>query len=181
MYLQQLSTDHTNAYRLLNLLEKEMSVFDKGDHPNFGLMQDIIDYMGEYTEKIHHPLEDLAYKKLIEKKPSFKKDVDELLNEHQELEQLTKQFCLTLEEIVLESVMPRDAVSRQGHDYIDKNRNHLQKEEQKILPEIAESLKDEDWKEIEPSIVKQDDPLFGKNIKDKYQALYKQIITDTTV
>ena len=173
--LDQLINDHRNTSKLLILLGREMDIFDKGDHCNFDLMQSIVDYMAEYTQTIHHPLENLAYKTLVERNNTYQDIANELQQEHKTLDNLTKEFCLVLEEIVLESVMPRDNVSSLGHKFIDKNRTHLEKEERIIFPAMLEVLSDKDWEIITHSIENKTDPLFGNKTKEKYNELYQQI------
>ena len=175
MFIDQLHQDHVNTRRLLVLLQKQMDAFDKGDETDFGLMQSIVDYISEYTDSVHHPKEDLIYAALENRDPSCKTLVDELHKEHKQLSSLTKELTLVLEEIVLDSVISRESVSRQGHDFITKNREHLEKEEKTIFPLVLKTLTNEDWKSIEPSLMQQDDPLFGKSIQDKYKTLYSQI------
>ena len=174
--LDQLINDHKNTSKLLKLLGREMLIFDKGDHCNFDLMQSIIDYMAEYTQTIHHPIENLAYKTLIERNDTYQDVANELQLEHQSLEKLTKEFCIVLEEIVLESILPRDDVSNLGHKFIDDNLTHLAKEEKVIFPALIKILTDKDWELITHSIENQADPLFGDKTKEKYNELYQQII-----
>ena len=175
MFIDQLHQDHVNTSKLLVLLQKQMDAFDKGDETDFSLMQSIVDYMSEYTDSVHHPKEDLIYAALETRDPGCKHLVDELHQEHKQLSSLTKELTLVLEEIVLDSVISRESVSRQGHDFIKQNRKHLEKEEKTIFPLVLKTLTNEDWKSIEPSLTKQDDPLFGQSIQDKYKALYSQI------
>jgi len=175
MFIDQLHQDHVNTSKLLVSLQKQMEAFDKGEATDFGLMQNIIDYISEYTDKVHHPKEDLIYTALENRDPGCKDLVDELHKEHKQLSSLTNDFTLTLEEIVLDSVISRESVSKQGHDFILQNRKHLEKEEKTIFPLVIKTLTNEDWDSIEPSLQAQDDPLFGQSIQEKYKTLYSQI------
>ena len=96
MFIDQLHQDHVNTSKLLVLLQKQMDAFDKGDETDFSLMQNIVDYMSEYTDSVHHPKEDLIYAALENRDPSCKNLVDELHNEHKQLSSLTKALTLIL-------------------------------------------------------------------------------------
>ena len=52
--------DHVNFGRLLNLLEKQLALFDTGASPDYDLMLDILYYMTHYADVVHHPKGDLS-------------------------------------------------------------------------------------------------------------------------
>jgi len=174
-FIDLLIKDHVNTCKLLALLKEQMDSFDFGGSTDFSLMQNIVDYMAEYTDTIHHAKEDLVYAALLEINSDYQDLIDDIQKEHKTLGALTKEFTLTLEEIVLESVMPRDTVSKLGHDFITQNSEHIEKEENTIFPIINETLTNQDWEKIEVSLVDKNDPLFGASVNEKYKVLYKLI------
>ena len=43
------------------LLRRELDAFHSGERPNYELMLDIISYLREYSDEMHHPREDVAF------------------------------------------------------------------------------------------------------------------------
>ena len=60
--------------------------------------------------------------------------------------------------------------------YITKQVDHMNHEEANVYPEIESALSDQEWLEINTELKNIDDPLFGRNIKKAYQALYQQVV-----
>ena len=56
--LQRLREDHSNLGWLLGLLDRQISLMERGDRPDFDIIQGVIDYCDTYLEMCHHPLED---------------------------------------------------------------------------------------------------------------------------
>ena len=52
--------EHGYFRRLLALLHKQIDVFRPGEHPNYELMLDIVSYLRDFTDQVHHPREDAA-------------------------------------------------------------------------------------------------------------------------
>ena len=46
------------------LLERELTVFDRGDRPNYEIVLAVIDYFKDYPDSCHHPKEDMIFEKL---------------------------------------------------------------------------------------------------------------------
>jgi hemerythrin-like domain-containing protein len=43
--LETLRSDHANMSRLLNILEKQVSVFREGEAPDYDIVQSVVDYL----------------------------------------------------------------------------------------------------------------------------------------
>ena len=56
--------EHAYFKRLLELLHLEADRFPRGEKPNYELMLDIISYLRDYGDALHHPREDVAYERL---------------------------------------------------------------------------------------------------------------------
>ena len=63
--------EHVYFNQLLSLLRKQVDVFHRGEQPNYELMQDIITYLREYSDRFHHPREDVAFARLAEHCPEL--------------------------------------------------------------------------------------------------------------
>ena len=47
--------EHAYFNQLLNLLHKQVDVFQTGKRPNYELMLDIMSYLKDYSDQFHHP------------------------------------------------------------------------------------------------------------------------------
>ena len=53
-------SDHEYFRRLLATLQKEVDRFHAGERPNYELMLEVIAYLREFCDRVHHPAEDWA-------------------------------------------------------------------------------------------------------------------------
>lgn len=174
--IQQLREDHVNVSKLLDVLDGQMRIFHEGGTPDYVLMQDAMHYMIHYPDLIHHPKEDLVFKKLTEHDPSAQPVVNNLIKEHKVLAEKGTQFFESLKVVESESMMSRESLQSQGQDYVAFLRSHIQKEEDQVFPLAAKALRDEDWEEIDVAMEKKEDPVFGKLVAEEYRALYDFLV-----
>ena len=167
--------EHTNFATLLDLLEGELDLFHKGGSPDYELMLDIMFYMTHYPDVLHHPKEDLAFARIMEREVNARPVVDELTEQHAHLKEFGSALVHSLDDIVNGSITAREHVEVPGRAYVAEFRNHMQREETAILPLAATLLHDRDWAAIDAAIRHIDDPLFGKNGEERYAALRRQI------
>ena len=58
--IEVLRQEHCNIESLLRVLERELSVFDRGDRPEYEVVVAVIDYLKDYPDSCHHPKEDIS-------------------------------------------------------------------------------------------------------------------------
>ena len=61
--VEVLRQEHRNIEKLLRVLERELSVFDRGERPNYEVVVGIIDYFKDYPDSCRHPKEDMIFDK----------------------------------------------------------------------------------------------------------------------
>ena len=132
--MKNLRQDHAQISRLMNLLERELNRFHNGDEPAFDLLIDLLDYIGNYADCVHHPTENWLFQLLQERTVEGQTVVRELTDQHVTLASLTKEFRHALEAITQDAVIRRDEVEQKGRDYIELQRSHLKQEEREIFP-----------------------------------------------
>jgi hemerythrin-like domain-containing protein len=62
------------------------------------------------------------------------------------------------------------------HDFIEHQRQHLQKEERLLFPAAAMALRSGDWAEIDARLDDRKDPLFDSVVEEKFHNLQKTIL-----
>lgn len=173
--------DHINFSTLLDLLEEQVIAFHRGAQPNYGLMGEIIYYMRNFGDRVHHPREDVAYALLVERDPGMQIVVSRLLQEHRVIATVGEEFLSRLNEAERDMITSRAALEAAAAMYLVYYRNHLSTEEGQVMPRAAQWLTEEDWAEVAAAVPDRPDPLFGESVQERFAALRKQIERDAKV
>ncbi len=174
--LDDLREDHRNLARLWDLLGRELKVFKDGGHPDYDLVETILDYCLNYPDLCHHPKEDLIYEKLVERDPAAAKTIGDLKKEHEKLASLTWRFSTAVSNVLEDEQLPRDWFMDIANDFLSFSRNHMQMEEVLFFPAARKCLTAKDWAELEASVENVNDPLFGEDKQEKYESLFREIM-----
>ena len=167
--------DHVNFARLLHILEDELALFHEGGSPDYALMLDIMYYMTQYPDVVHHPKEDLVFAKIKERDITAAAAIDTLTRQHVFLKACGEQLVHDLDDIVNGSIIARSAVGASARDYLANFREHMRVEERDILPLAARLLQLNDWSAIDAAIRRIEDPLFGPRTDERYACIAEHI------
>ena len=179
--LKRLQEDHLHLVRLLDLLERLLDMFHEGTEPDYELMCELLEYMEQYADQLHHPSEDLIFERMRTYYTGQLQMLDVLSNQHQVLGEINRQFRISIEGIIHGDVLRRDLVEAHGRDLIETLRKHLDLEEKEAFPLARKLLTDDDWAELQEQAPKASDPLFGDRDPDRFQALYRHLLAQTQV
>jgi hemerythrin-like domain-containing protein len=169
-----LCDEHRYMSLLLNALEEKIQGEDVIPAPDYFLIHDVVRYMHEYPDAVHHPTEDLMFDKLVTRDPSTKTVVRDLQRDHEKLTGNTDRILMLLRTAEAEqSVKSADAVRAACNLYIDRLRAHIQREESELFPRAIACLAPRDWKVIERRLDDVDDPLFGRTVDSRFRVLFE--------
>jgi len=174
-----LNRDHANMAKLLEVLESEILAIEVGKTPDYPLLQDIMHYMTQYPDRFHHPKENLIFAQVLKREPRARADIARLLREHVSLSLAAQNFEILLCTSHVDSVKVREGLGKAGFAYIRALRQHMLLEEKKLFPMANAVLTKEDWQLIDDEVDAIEDSLFGDEIADDCQRLYR-LITDRT-
>jgi hemerythrin-like domain-containing protein len=174
--LKQLHIDHINLSKLLNILERHFDLLETGGEADLGLMIDIMTYMTQYPDLYHHPKEDLIFEQWEKRDASVRPLVEEIGVEHKAIIRASIHVLESLRGIIIGVMQRRDEVIAGGRKYIAWQREHLNKEEGQLFPQVLKTLSPEDWQWIDEHIATQDDPLFGRVVSEQFRERYDQIM-----
>ena len=166
-----LHREHRNLARILDVLEAQLDIYRQGGVPDFDLIGDIVHYTLSFPERHHHPKEDLIFERIEAKGAQGRDLAAELLEEHKMGEGLTRRLAEVLGNIAQDAEVPRDSFEDLARRFLDFNRRHMTKEEDHFFPLAEKLLSAADWSAIDARVSGGDDPLFGKDIDQRYQAL----------
>ena len=149
--LARLLVEHDHILKTLNLLEMQFLDLCRGGTPDYSLMRSILEYIQEYPEQVHHPLEDTIFSILLERVDDDNL-IQELITEHAELEITTRKLRESLK--LLESgVASKRELMKQLSTFLIRQRQHMYIEEEKVHPLIESVLTKEDWNHVQSTVL----------------------------
>jgi hemerythrin-like domain-containing protein len=173
--MNRLGQDHVRLARLLDLLDALLDRFHEGEEPDYDLICELLEYMDGYSDNIHHPTEDLIFRRLLDKGVEKRDVFDVLMRQHGVVNQINKRFRHSLEGIVNEEVLRRDEVETQGRELVNTLREHLNLEEDEAFPIALERLDQADWDAVAALAPQADDPVFGTPDPQRFRALFRHL------
>ncbi len=75
--------DHRNMALLLDLLDAEIDKLAASEEPDYDLVRDIMLYVTEYPDVVHHPKEDIVYRHLKSLRPEIRTELERVETDHQ--------------------------------------------------------------------------------------------------
>lgn len=172
--------EHSYFRRLLGLLRSQVDVFNTGEQPNYELMLDIVSYLREYTDQVHHPREDVAYTRLARRRPDLSLLLERLKQEHRVIAHAGDTLRQLLQAIIGGTFVARAKVEMAAVTYLVFYGNHIAKEEEDVLSRAAQSLADEDWEQVRRAVPARNDPLTHDKTDAHYRELRKQIALEAS-
>lgn len=174
--VRMLRQEHANMAKLLDALERQVALFDKGELPDYDIIEGVIDYCLAYPDLFHHPKEDLIYRRMQEREPEAAAAVGDLLSEHERLAALTRHLAEAVQNVLLELNVPRDAVLKVAREFLDAYREHIRIEEAAFFPAALAALSEEDWRELDAQAKDSEDPIFGGAKSGRFEKLRDDVL-----
>jgi hemerythrin-like domain-containing protein len=168
-------TEHVYFRQLLDLLQREVEVFASGERPNYELMSDIVAYLTEYSDRFHHPREDVAFTRLAQRCPDQRLPLVRLVQEHRVIKRAGATLQRHIESILGGGMVPREDVEVAAATYLVYYGNHIAKEEEDVLSLAARHLTAEDWQAVRAAVPPGKDPLFGDEPERRFRELRRRI------
>jgi hemerythrin-like domain-containing protein len=172
--LDFLQGEHRYMGDLLDVLEEAAVQSDVAMHPVRYLIEDVLHYMSSYPDAVHHPVEDVLFGHLLKAAPQSGSVVRQQLREHEHIERQSRELLDRLHGL-------GDAADRGEHQafsaelvaYVRRLRKHMRREEQHLFPLARTALGAREWKEVESLIEAADDPLYGRQVGERFRLLYE--------
>ena len=174
--IEVLRQEHRNIEKLLQVLEQELSVFDRGDRPDYEVIVRVFDYFQEYPDSCHHPKEDMIFDKLKARDPAAAAKIGNLRIEHVEEASRLRRAAQAVERVLADQDLLRETVDEIIRDFIEHERQHMQMEEQIFFPTALNALRPKDWADIALKLADRRDPLNGPDLDQKFSVLRRKIL-----
>ena len=167
--------DHRNMALLLDLLDAEIDKLAASEEPDYDLVRDIMLYVTEYPDIVHHPKEEIVYRHLKSLRPETRTDLDRVETDHQYLEESGLKLKNDIEAISIGAELNRDELIEKFHHYMEQLREHMYWEETDLFSVADELQLYGDWSEVVIKNNEISDPLFGSRVERKYRRLLAKI------
>lgn len=173
--IARLRAEHHNFQRLMKLFQAELAQFQAGEDADYGLMRDIMQYMVQFSDRFHHPREDLIFERLLQAEPAAAHAVRSILHEHEDMAARATELVAALQQIAADAMYSRESLEAMARDYLAELGTHIRKEEAVLFPLAQRHLRAQDWAAIRAQSRAYQDPLFGGNVAPGYRALFRRL------
>src|SRR6185436_6269445 len=99
--------DHVYFRSLLALLQREVDAFHAGERPDYELMLDVITYLREFSDRLHHPREEFAFQRLGARCPDLRDVLARMSREHHIIARAGDMLVDKLNAALNGAIMPR--------------------------------------------------------------------------
>jgi hemerythrin-like domain-containing protein len=140
--------EHAHFNGLLQEIRRELDVFHGGGRPDYERICEIVTYLREYGDAVHHPREDAAFKYLARHCPDMALPLARLEQEHRVIAQAGETLLSQIEAILSGTLVPRGELEAALATYLVYYGNHIAKEEEDVLDRAALHLTDEEWQAV---------------------------------
>lgn len=175
--LQCLFEEHRHLSALVSVLEEKTAPRRRLELADYYLLRDIVGYLHDYPDAVHHPTENLLFEKLVRREPSVGDKVKRLLQDHEDVSKETGHLLALLDDAI-EQQTPGDTAGLKAacRRFARHQRTHMGFENREIFPVAIDSLARSDWREIEARFAAVDDPLFGPAVGRNHRLLYEYLL-----
>jgi len=176
MIIDSLRQEHRNIEKLLQVLERELKVFARGERPDYEVIQAVIAYFQVYPDVYHHPPENLVFQKLKARDSTAAANIGDLEAAHRSGSDRLRQVAQAVDSVLADRELLRQAVEDVIRDFIEQERRHIAMEERDFFPAAVKALEPQDWIEITSRLTDQPDPLFSEVVEERFDAVRKHIM-----
>ena len=174
--MRRLRSDHANLSRLLTGLERQVAAMERGDRPDWDIIQRIVAYCLNYPDIHHHPLEDRVLTRLGAKDQQAAAPFATLPAEHRELSAALRRFAAATEQVVQDAAIPRAWFAGLARQFLAAQREHIRREDTQFFPAAERLLGPADWADLDKAAASlPGDPLFDRPADREFLALLNDI------
>jgi len=174
--IEDLRQEHRNIEELLRVLERELSLFDRGDRPDYEVVLAVIDYFKEYPDSCHHPKEDIVIEKFKARYPVAAATIGDLEAEHREGAKRLRRVAQAVERVLSDQDLLRQTIDDIIRDFISHERQHMAMEERVVFPAVLNALRPEDWADVAQQLADRYGPPHQRDFEEKFSTLRRNIL-----
>jgi hemerythrin-like domain-containing protein len=174
--IEILCQEHRNIEKLLQVMEQELTVFDRGERPDYEIFGAIVEFFKNYPDSCHHPKEDIIYEKFKTRDSGRAASVADLEAEHRQGAVRLRRVAQAIESVLNDQELLRESVNRIVRDFIDNERKHIALEEEVVFPAIVDTLQPGDWADIALTLADRYGPPSEADFEEQFSTLRRDIL-----
>jgi branched-chain amino acid transport system ATP-binding protein len=148
-----------------------------GSAANFDLLFAMVDYLENFSEKVHHPKEDAyLFERVAARCEGAGPTIERLREQHRAGGEKIDALKRSLARYQEQGDPAFADFAAQVAGFAAFHWDHMRTEEDVILPLALAHLSRDDWALIDRAFLGHADPLLGVERGDEYQALFKRIV-----
>ena len=178
--LQTIRDEHASLAAMLQSMRLMVQKGPSDDQRQFfEVLRGMLFYIDEFPERLHHPKEsNLLFPKVVKLAPKTMGAVDKLERDHMRSEKAARDLQHMLLAWELLGQGRRAAFEEAMGQYIDAYLEHMNLEENVILPEAERCFSEDDWRLLDAAFAENADPLTGQyRPTEAYERLFTLIVT----
>lgn len=156
--------------QLVPVLRAGLSKLQTGEHVDLELLEEIMIYVTQYPDRIHHPTEDIIFARLKEKAPELRRELTSIMEEHDDLVRAGRRFLSLLRAAAEDAPVPRPQIVAEGQRYVDMLIEHMNTEESTLFPAAARNLATDDWDWIESRAIALEEGHIFASLRSRIEA-----------
>jgi len=171
-----LRAEHKHIAMIMEVFSQQLKMVEAGDLVDTHIMYETMDYMVSWSDRYHHPREDLVYGRVAEIDALAADNVDSLQREHDEMGVQGRRLLADIARWREGKVMG-GAVVKSGRRYVDRMFAHMNSEEELVFPQIEAVLSIADWRELalDDKLQPATDPIFGTRVDREFRNLARKV------
>ena len=174
--IEILRQEYRNIEKLLRVMERELSVFDRGERPDYEVFGAVIEFFKKYPDSCHHPKEDIIYEKFKARAPGRAMSIADLQAEHRQGALRLRRVAQAIDSVLNDQELLRESVDRIVRDFIDNERKHIALEDDVIFPAIMNTLQARDWADIAMTLADRYGPPSEADFEEQFSTLRRNIL-----
>jgi hemerythrin-like domain-containing protein len=174
--IEVLLQEHRNIEKLLRVLERELTVFDRAGRPDYEVVLAVINYFKNYPDSCHHPKEDIIVEKFKARDPVAAATIGDLEAEHQEGARRLHRVAEAVEGVLSDQILLRQTVDDFIRNFINHERQHMAMEERVVFPAVLNALRPEDWADIALKLADRFGPPSEPDFEEQFSTLRRNIL-----
>lgn len=144
-----LCAQHQRMFTLLDLLQREVDAFARGEAFDPYVVEGVLDYVTVYPDRLHRPLELLVYAAMQNHLGGDHAMTTQAAEaEHATLSAAARELKNAIVSVGRNASPPRDFVAEKAAKFITGLEHHMRKEEERIFPLARDTLTEHDHADI---------------------------------
>ena len=154
----RLTEDHRRFTAVLVVLEQVVSA-PEADWP---LARMCLRYLSEYADEIHHKVEDVVFKNLLNAQINAEQREAVIVNarQHKTLADASARLIRDVDLVLQDTVVPASRILNHLGQYVKAQRDHIRYENEYVFPLARAHIQTNQWEQVSAELQAAKDPLF---------------------